>query len=62
MFESSHFRILCKYIYINIYIFTLYYIKNYIKFKEYSLIGKIGSFKLQFLSSNLSALGFKSHI
>jgi hypothetical protein len=42
---------------------------NHVKYKEHSLTGKIGSFKLQFLSSNLSALGlglglglgFKNH-
>ena len=30
----------------------------FVIYKEYSLIGKIGSFKLQILSSSLSALVF----
>ena len=32
--------------------------RNTKEIKEYSLIGKIGSFKLQILSSSLSALGY----
>ena len=52
MFKSSLFR------YIIISVLKLQIIFN----KEYSLIGKIGSFKLQIFSSSLNTLGFIFHL